>query len=139
RTGVRELGRGGGALGALRALSAAGYCQPRLHQRACHDLTVMVLSNHRVGQAVCAPIDGRHQALLPDYVWGDGNPAGVQQRAAEEMLATLRAAEKLGVGVVSGFSGSPVWSYVAGYPPATPEVIAEAFQDFARKVGPLLP
>src|SRR5262249_61986863 len=53
-------------------------------------------------------------------------------------LATLRAAEKLGVGVVSGFSGSPVWSYVAGYPPATPEGIAEAFQDFARKVGPLL-
>jgi sugar phosphate isomerase/epimerase len=121
-----------------RALSEDAYCPQKLDLLARNDLTVPVLSAHRVGQALCDPIDGRHQALLPDYVWGDGNPAGVQQRAAEEMLATIRAAEKLGVGVVSGFSGSPLWSYVAGYPPATPEVIAEAFQDFARKFGPLL-
>ena len=35
-----------------------------------------VISNHRVGQAVCDRIDARHQALLPDYVWGDGEPGG---------------------------------------------------------------
>ena len=82
-----------------------------------------MLSNHRVGQAVCDPIDDRHQALLPDYVWGDGNPEGVRQRAAEEMMATVRAAQKLGVGVVGGFTGSPLWSYVAGYPGPTPAVV----------------
>src|SRR5438552_13390606 len=66
-----------------RALSAADYCQQKLDLFNRHDLTVPVVSSHRVGQAVCDPIDARHQGLLPDYVWGDGKPEGVRQRAAE--------------------------------------------------------
>ncbi|HXG08170.1 MAG TPA: sugar phosphate isomerase/epimerase [Gemmataceae bacterium] len=121
-----------------RALSEDDYCPQKLDLLARHDLTVPVLSQHHVGQAICDPIDSRHQAILPDYVWGDGNPQGVQQRAAEEMLATVRAAQKMGVSVLSGFSGSPIWSYVAGYPPPMPEVIPAAFDDFARKWQPIL-
>src|SRR5882724_2539070 len=75
-----------------RALSEDDYCAQKLDLLARHDLGVTVLSGHRVGQAECDPIDGRHQALVPDYVWGDGDPTGVQQRAAEEMMATVRAA-----------------------------------------------
>src|SRR5919198_5447989 len=71
-----------------RALSEEDYCRHKLDLLARHDLSVPVLSNHRVGQAVCDPIDARHQALVPDYVWGDGSPAGVNQRATEEMMAT---------------------------------------------------
>jgi sugar phosphate isomerase/epimerase len=121
-----------------RALSDPDYCQKKLDLLARYDLTAAVVSNHRVGQAVGDPIDARHQALLPDYVWGDGKPPGVQQRAAEEMIATVRAAQKIGAAVVAGFSGSPVWSYVVGYPPPTLEVVAGAFRDFARKWSPIL-
>src|SRR3954447_13368813 len=99
-----------------RALSEDDYCQRKLELLGKHDLTTLALSCHRVGQAVCDPIDARHQKLLPDYVWGDGEPAGVQQRAAEELLATVQAAERLGVSVLTGFTGSPLWSYVGGYP-----------------------
>src|SRR5947209_15783250 len=116
-----------------RALSEADYCQQKLDLLARQDLTVAVISNHRVGQAVCDHIDERHQALLPDYVWGDGNPLGVQQRAAEEMMATVRAAQKLGAAVLSGFSGSSIWSYVGGYPGPTQAVVAAGFEDFARQ------
>src|SRR5437764_11437481 len=108
-----------------RALSEPDYCQQKQELLARYDLQPLVVSNHRVGQAVCDPTDRRHQALLPDYVWGDGDPKGVQQRAAEEMMATVRAAQKLGVGVVSGFTGSPLWSYVMGYPPPSRTVVAE--------------
>jgi sugar phosphate isomerase/epimerase len=87
---------------------------------------------------VCDRIDAHHQALLPDYVWGDGSPEGVQQRALEEMLATVRAAQKLGVAVLGGFTGSSIWSHVVGYPAATPERIAAGFEDFARKWHPIL-
>src|SRR5262249_14175297 len=103
-----------------------------------YDLGAPVLSNHRVGQAVCDPIDARHQPLLPEYVWGDGNPQGVQQRAAEEMMATARAAQKMGAAVLGGFTGSALWSYVVGYPAPTPNAIAAGFQDFARKWNPIL-
>jgi sugar phosphate isomerase/epimerase len=105
---------------------------------ARHDLQVPVLSNHRTGQAVCDPIDLRHKALLPDYVWGDGKPTGVRQRAAEEMAATFRAAQKFGATVVSGFTGSPLWSYVVGYPGPTPDIVAAGFQDFVKLWTPVL-
>ena len=54
------------------------------------------------------------------------------------MVATFRLAEKLGAGVVSGFTGSPVWSYVTGYPSPRPGVIADALRQFARVLGELL-
>ena len=44
--------------------------------------------------------------ILPDRIWGDGDPEGVRQRAAEEMKMTARAAERLGVDTVVGFTGS---------------------------------
>jgi sugar phosphate isomerase/epimerase len=121
-----------------RALSEKDYASSKLDLLARHDLQVPVLSNHRTGQAVCDPIDVRHKALLPDYVWGDGKPTGVRQRAAEEMAATFRAAQKLGAGVVSGFTGSPLWSYVAGYPGPTPEIVSAGFQDFVKLWSPVL-
>ena len=121
-----------------RALSESDYVPGRLDLLARHDLQAPVLSNHRTGQAVCDPIDVRHKALLPDYVWGDGKPTGVRQRAAEEMAATFRAAQRLGASIVGGFTGSPLWSYVAGYPGPTPEIVAAGFQDFVKLWSPVL-
>jgi sugar phosphate isomerase/epimerase len=121
-----------------RALSETDYCQNKLDLLARNDLTVPVVANHRVGQAVCDPIDERHRSLLPDYVWGDGEPRGVQQRAAEEIMATARAAQKLGVSVVSGFTGSGLWSYVGGYPGPSQTVVSAGLADFAHKWNPIL-
>lgn len=121
-----------------RAISEKDYCPGRLQLLARHDLQVPVLSNHRTGQAVADVIDARHKALLPDYVWGDGKANGVRQRAAEEMAQTFRAAQKLGASVVSGFTGSPIWSYVAGYPAATADIVAAGLKDFAKWWNPIL-
>jgi sugar phosphate isomerase/epimerase len=121
-----------------RALSEPDYCPAKLDLLARHDLQVPVISNHRVGQAVCDPIDARHKALVPDYVWGDGRPEGVRQRAAEEMMATVHVAQKLGAAVLSGFTGSNLWSYVAGYPGPTPEVVSAGLREFTRIWNPIL-
>src|SRR5690242_16805 len=43
-----------------RALSEGDYCQAKLELLARNDLSVAVVSNHRVGQAVCDPVDARH-------------------------------------------------------------------------------
>src|SRR5437763_1775187 len=133
-----ELCCWGDHLEVQRGLSEDGYCPTRLDLLARHDLQVPVVANHKVGQAVSDVIDDRHQALVPDYVWGDGKPEKVRQRAAEEMTATFRLAEKLGASVVSGFTGSPVWSYVAGYPAPKPGVVMEAMRQFAKQWGPIL-
>jgi sugar phosphate isomerase/epimerase len=121
-----------------RALTEDDYAPGRLELLRRLELEAPVVSCHRVSQAVCDVIDGRHQGLLPDYVWGDGSPAGVQQRATEEVIATVRAAQKVGAATVSGFTGSPIWSYVAGWPAARPGVIADALREFVRRWAPIL-
>jgi sugar phosphate isomerase/epimerase len=121
-----------------RALSEEEYAPGKLELLRRLELDVPVLSCHKVSQAVCDPIDARHRDLLPDYVWGDGSAAGVGQRATEEVIATLRAAQKLGVGLVSGFTGSPLWSYVVGYPSPGRETVEEGLREFVRRWTPIL-
>jgi len=121
-----------------RAQSETGYCQQKLDLLARYDLQLAVLSNHRVGQAVCDRIEPRHQKILPDYVWGDGAPAGVQTRAVEEMIATVRAAQKLGIGTVAGFSGSSLWPGVMGYPQPDADMVTQGLEEFAQQWHPIL-
>ena len=133
-----ELTCWGDHLEIQRAISEPDYCAAKLEMLARFDLHVPVVSNHRVGQAVLDRVDARHQSLVPDYVWGDGDPDGVRQRAIEEMMATFRVAEKLGAAVVSGFTGSNLWPYVLGYPGPTPEMVAAGFAEFAEIWNPIL-
>lgn len=133
-----ELCCWGDHLEVQRGLADEHYPAARLDLLARHDLQLAVVANHKVGQAVSDPIDARHQPLLPEYVWGDGSPGGVRERAAEELIATFRLAEKLGVGVVSGFTGSSLWSYLTGYPAPKPGVIADALHAFAEQWHPIL-
>ncbi len=121
-----------------RALSEDDYVQARLDLFNRLELAVPVVSAHRLSQAVCDVIDARHRDLVPDYVWGDGDPAGVQQRAVEELMATARAAQKLGAAVLAGFTGSSIWSYVMGDPPPNEVLVEGALRDFARRFGPVL-
>lgn len=93
------------------------YCARKRDLLEKHDLKLFAISNHLVGQAVLDIIDERHKSILPEYVWGDGDPAGVNQRAAEEMKNTARAAQKLGVSVVNGFTGSSIWHLIYDFPP----------------------
>lgn len=121
-----------------RALSEDGYTQGRRDLLAKHGLEVYAISNHLVGQAVCDRIDERHKSIVPDRVWGDGDAEGVRQRAAEEIKNTARAAAKLGVKVVPGFTGSSIWHLLYDFPPTPPEMIDAGFQDFADRWNPIL-
>ena len=121
-----------------RALEEDGYCQDRHDVLARHGLKVWAISTHLVGQAVCDHIDERHQGILPPYVWGDGDPEGVRHRAAEEIKNTARAAQKLGVQVVNGFTGSSIWPYLYSFPPNPPGLVERGYQDFADRWNPIL-
>jgi sugar phosphate isomerase/epimerase len=106
---------------------------------ARHNLGCWTISCHLTSQAVCDhPIDERHKAILTSRVWGDGDPEGVRQRAAAEIKDTARAAAKLGVETVVGFTGSSIWHTVAMFPPVPPEMIDRGFADFADRWNPIL-
>ncbi|MFJ8747009.1 sugar phosphate isomerase/epimerase family protein [Embleya sp. NPDC127516] len=122
-----------------RALAEEDYVDGRMAILNKYGLRTWAISNHLVGQAVCdAIIDERHRAILPAHVWGDGSPEGVRRRAAREIQDTARAAARLGVETVVGFTGSAIWHTVAMFPPVSPQQIAEGFTDFADRWNPIL-
>lgn len=120
------------------ALEDDNYCEGRWEVLRNYDLTCAAISNHLVGQAVCDNIDTRHKNILPPRVWGDGDPEGVRKRAAEEMKNTARAAARLGVDVVNGFTGSSIWQFLYSFPPVEPETIRKGYVDFASRWKPIL-
>ena len=133
-----ELACWGDHFDVQKALAEPDYAQGRHDLSAEHDLKCYAISNHLVGQAVCDPIDERHKAIVPEHVWGDGDPEGVRQRAAEEIRSPARAAAKLGVGVVNGFTGSSIWGSLYAFPPTTQAYWDKGFEDFAARWTPIL-
>jgi sugar phosphate isomerase/epimerase len=122
-----------------KALADDRYVEERRALLDKYDLKCWAISNHLVGQAVCDhPIDVRHKNILPPDVWGDGDPEGVRQRAAERMKDTARAAAKFGVATVIGFTGSKIWITLAGFPPVPPEMIEDGYRDFADRWNPIV-
>lgn len=121
-----------------QAMADPGYANSRRELLGRYDLECHAISTHLVGQAVCDPIDARHKSILPDYIWGDGDPQGVNERAAEELKNTARAAQQLGVEVVNGFTGSGIWHMLYSFPPVPEETIDQGFADFAEAWNPIL-
>ncbi len=121
-----------------KALADDNYCAERRVLLEKFSLRCYAISSHLVGQAILDNIDERHQAILPDYVWGDGDPAGVNQRAAEEMKKTAQAAQKFGVDVVNGFTGSSIWHLLYSFPPVPESMIDAGFELLADRWNPIL-
>lgn len=114
------------------------YCKKKKETLEKYGLKVFSISNHLVGQAVSDRIDERHKSILPEYVWGDGDPEGVRQRATQEMIKTGAAAARLGVNIVNGFTGSPIWHLLYSFPPVTKAMITNGFDEFANRWKPIL-
>lgn len=126
------------------------YLKEKWELLADNGLNCHAISNHLVGQAVCDLIDERHKSIIPDYVWGDGDPEGVRKRAAREMIATAEACRRFMnarprsleggnfPAVVNGFTGSSIWHLLYSFPPVSAETIENGFGDFAKRWTPIL-
>jgi sugar phosphate isomerase/epimerase len=148
-----ELACSGDHFNVQRALTEPGYVREKWRLLKDHGLLCFAVSNHLVGQAVCDVIDARHRAILPEHVWGDGDPEGVRRRAAQEMIDTAKAARRFfdaapqpvkrhlaatGRTVVTGFTGSSIWNRIYSFPPNLPGEIDRGFADFAARWRPIL-
>ncbi|MCC5829778.1 MAG: sugar phosphate isomerase/epimerase [Phycisphaeraceae bacterium] len=147
-----ELACWGDHFDVAKALADDGYVKERWEILRRHDLTCFSISSHLVGQAICDPIDERHKAILPEEIWGDGDPEGVRQRAAQRMIETGQACRKFFdarpadaqegfepfAPVVNGFTGSSIWHSIYAFPPTSQEYWDKGFADFARRFKPIL-
>ncbi len=136
-----------------RALAEDDYCEKHWKLLGEAGISSWAISTHLVGQATCDRIDERHKGILSEEIWGDGDPDGVRKRAAEEMKDTARAArrffdvapdevkeviESTGRVVVNGFTGSPIWHLLYGFPPLTPGQLEAGYAEMAAIWKPIL-
>ncbi|WP_249018731.1 sugar phosphate isomerase/epimerase [Conexibacter sp. S30A1] len=133
-----ELACWGEHLDVVRCLNDAAYRNRVNDLLERYSLSCWALGAHLIGQATCDRIDSRHRAIVPPEIWGDGDPAGVRQRAADRMKDTARAAACLGVRQVNGFTGSPVWPLIYSFPPNDFSEIEHGYEQFAEIWSPIL-
>ncbi len=100
----------------------------------CHAINISL-----VGQCVADKfIDERHKRIIPARIWGDGDPEGVRQRAAAEVMDAARAAAEFGLQRVIGFTGSPIWHLFYSFPPNDWEQIEAGYREVAERWMPIL-
>ena len=131
-----ELACWGDHLDVGRAASDRSYCDKKLELLSRHGLGCWAISHHLAGQLVCDPNDERSDAFAPSSLKGDSE--GKREWAIQTMKNSARAAKNLGVSVVCGFTGSPIWHLLYSFPPVSATMIEEGFQRFAILWNPIL-
>lgn len=133
-----ELDCQGEHLAIQRALSEPDYPQRLVSLLEKHEIRLAAICNRMVGQVVGEDADERHQAGLPDYVWGDGQAHGVRDRASEELAATARVAHSLGVNLIATCGGSPHGQALFDYPPVPRAWWTTKCQEWVERWLPIL-
>jgi len=132
-----ELACWGDHLDANKAATDRAYCDKQLGILEKNNLKCFAISNHIISQLVCDPNDdARSDGFAPADCAGDAEKK--RKWAVETVKNTARAAKNLGVEVVNGFTGSPIWHMLYGFPPVSDEMIEKGFSDFAGAWKPIL-
>ena len=92
---------------------------------AKYDMKIGAISAHLMGQCVGDNWDPRLDNFAPAEV--KGNPEAIRAWAIEGMKTTAKAAQILGVDVVTCFLGSPIWAMWYSFPQTTPEMVNAGF------------
>jgi len=96
----------------------------------CH-----AISCHLAGQCVGDLLDPRHDGFAPTHL--AGNAEGIRQWAIEQVKQTARAAKAMGVKVVTGFMGSPIWKYWYSFPQTTEAMVEAGFDEIVELWTPI--
>jgi sugar phosphate isomerase/epimerase len=126
-----ELACWGDHLNVRKAAANPTYVKEKWQVLNKYNLKCWSISAHLAGQCVGDLYDGRLNAFVPAAV--KGKPQKLRKWAIKEMMLTARAAKAMGVGIVNGFMGSPIWKAWYSFPP-TPEEMVEAGFDKILKL-----
>lgn len=131
-----EIACWGDHMDVRRAASDPAYVKERENILKKYKLACWALGAHLSGQCVASLYDPRYDGFMPAEMKGRGEM--MQPWAAEEMKATARAAKALGLKVVTGFVGSPIWNYWYSFPQTTQAQVDAAFEEVVEKWSPIL-
>ena len=85
-----------------------------------HGIVCKALATHIIGQCVGDAPDPRLNNFAPAAL--ADNPAAIRAWGIDQMTKCATVAKKMGVHVVTGFTGSPIWKYLYSFPQTTEEM-----------------
>jgi len=120
------------------AAQSQTYCDDLRGCLADRGLAVSELTSHIFGQlmAVHPAYDALCDGFAPPALRGD--PTARQAWAKTQLLATLKAASRLGLEDVGTFSGSLAWPYIFPFPQRPAGLVESAFDELASRWQPVL-
>ncbi len=118
-----------------KAAKDDGYIDDRKSILKKYNVGCWALGAHLAGQCVGDRYDKRIDGFAPASA--KGNPEKIREWGVSEMKNAAKAAKKMGVAVVTGFMGSPIWKFWYSFPPTSEEMVEEGFQEIKKLWSPI--
>ena len=131
-----EIACWGKHLDTAKAAIDDSYVQYILNTLKKYNLKCEAIGTHLIGQCVGDAPDPRLDNFAPAEL--AGNPAEIRSWGIREMKNSAIAARKLGVKIVTGFTGSPIWKYLYSFPQTSSEMVEEGYNEILRLWNPIL-
>jgi len=130
-----ELATWGNHINPKRAAEDTSYVKEIKDTLKKYNLSCWAISAHLSGQIVGDVLDKRHNGFAAASVANDFD--AMRKWAVQEVKYTILAAENLGVKIITGFTGSPIWPYWYSFPQTSEEMVEEGYQIIVDRWSPL--
>lgn len=124
-----------GQLNVRKAATDPEYVKEIKETLKKYNLDCFAIGAHLAGQCVGDVWDPRLDGFAPSEL--AGKPEEIKAWAIEEMKYTAKAAKAMGVKVVTGFTGSPIWKYWYSFPQTTEEMIEAGYKEIKDLWSPI--
>jgi sugar phosphate isomerase/epimerase len=130
-----EIACWGDHLDLKKAATDPAYAKGRLDILAKNGLKTWAIGTHLVGQCVGDKWDPRLDGFAPSEF--SGQPDKIRAWGIEYMKYAAQAAKNLGVKVVTGFMGSPIWAMWYSFPQTTDQMVDDGFKEIVKLWTPI--
>lgn len=131
-----ELACWGNNLDVKRAASDQEYVDFIKETLKKYDLICPALATHIIGQCVGDYNDPRLNNFAPAEL--ADQPDKIREWGIQTMKYAAVAANRLGIHVITGFTGSPIWKYLYSFPQTTEAMVEAGFQEVYDLWTPIL-
>ena len=131
-----EIACWGNNLDLDRALTDESYIPWVKEQLEKNGLICKALATHIIGQCVGDAPDPRLNNFAPAAL--ADQPEAIRQWGIETMKKAAVVANKMGVKIITGFTGSPIWRCLYSFPQTTEQMIEDGYNEIVELWTPIL-
>jgi len=130
-----EIACWGNHLDLKKAASDSAYVEEIKNVLKNNGLKALAIGTHLIGQCVGDNGDSRLEYFAPSSL--AGKPEEIRKWAIQEMKYAAVAAKNLGIKIVTGFMGSPIWPYWYSFPHTSEQMIDEGYKKIVSLWSPI--